>query len=251
MIVHRLALVAAALLIAGLPAAPVLAQPESGAAASPAPATPGSAPSAPAKPAPAKPVAADLLFEDPHFAHAAPGTPLIYRYNRMVSDPELGPTFSDRIGLLVEASASGDAARDVKVDFFSGERHRAAGPFEGVSTNPVLMIFLENHVADLAGRLKGNPRYFKNAIRAALMDSTTVAPAELTVDGQTYAGWRITVRPFMNDANASRMRGLDALTYTFDLAPGLPGGIARVEIAAQAPGGRLWEESIAYDPKGI
>nr|AAS17988.1 putative protein [Xanthobacter autotrophicus] len=150
---------------------------------------------------------------------------------------------------MIEPGPGGDA-RDVRVDFFSAERHHAAGPFEGVTTNPVLMLFLENHLVDLSGRLKGNPRYLKNAIRSALRDRARVEATDISVDGRSLKGWRVTVKPFEGDANAARMRGLESLTYTFDVAPDLPGEIARIEIAAEAPGGRLWEETIAYDPKG-
>lgn len=205
---------------------------------------------APAATAEAAPEAADLLFDEPQFSHAPPGTPLVYRYDRKVSDPELGPSFDDRIRLLVEASNGSDDARNVKVDLFTGERHRAAGPFEAVTTNPALLIFLENHLETLSSRLSGNPGYFKNAIRLALRDKAIVAPVELSVGGRSFKGWRVTVSPFKGDANARRMRGLDSLTYRFEVAPDLPGEIAKIEITAEAPGGRLWQESIAYDPKG-
>ncbi|MDI4666185.1 hypothetical protein K9U40_17920 [Xanthobacter autotrophicus] len=198
----------------------------------------------------APPEAADLLFERPQLAATRPGDVLFYVYARKVTDAELGPSFEDRIRLIIEPGAGSSDARDVRVDFFAAERHRAAGPFEGATTNPVLMLFLENHLVELSGRLKGNPRYFKNAIRSALRDRARVEPADIVVDGRTLKGWRVTVKPFEGDANAARMRGLETLTYTFDVAPGVPGEVVRMEIAAEAPGGRLWEETIAYDPKG-
>lgn len=198
---------------------------------------------------PASPDAATLLFEAPQLAGTRPDQTLAYAYVRKVGNPELGASFEDRI-LLKVAARSGDDGRDITVDFFSPERHRAAGPFEGVTTNPVLLLFLENHLADLAGRLKGNPRYFKTAIRTALRDAATVSPMEAMVDGKAAKGWRIVVVPFKGDANASRMRGLDGLAYTFEVVPDLPGQIARIEVTAEATGGRLWEESITYDPKG-
>lgn len=199
---------------------------------------------------PAAPDAATLLFEDPQLANTKAGQTLTYKYARKVADPELGATFDDRVILIIEASASGGDARDVKVDFFSPERHHAAGPFEGVTTNPMLLLFLENHLGDLSGRLKGNPRYFKNAIRTALRDAATVTAADFTVGGEAVKGWRVTVAPFKGDPNAVRMRGLDTLAYTFDVSPDVPGQIVRLAIKADTAGGALWEESIAYDPKG-
>lgn len=233
----------AAVLACALFAAGFMIQPRPAGAAEPQAGAPASVAQTP-------PDAADLLFETPQLANVAPGTVLAYAYARTVTDPELGPTFTDRIRLTVEPSPASSEARDVKVDFFSAERHRAAGPFENARTNPVLMLFLENHIADLARTLKGNPRYFKNAIRAALRDAAEVVPAEIAVDGRTLSGWRVKIAPFRDDTNATRMRGLGSLVYTFETVPGLPGQIARISVAAEAPGGRLWEESIRYDPKG-
>jgi hypothetical protein len=199
---------------------------------------------------PAVPDAATLLFEDSQLANTKAGQTLTYKYSRKVADPELGASFDDRVVLMIGASASGGDARDVRVDFFTPERHHAAGPFEGVTTNPMLLLFLENHLGDLAGRLKGNPRYFKTAIRTALRDAATVTATDLTVGGQTVKGWRVTVTPFKGDPNAVRMRGLDSLAYSFEVSPDVPGQIVRMAIKADAPGGTLWEESIAYDPTG-
>ncbi|UDQ90695.1 hypothetical protein LJE71_06745 [Xanthobacter autotrophicus] len=196
----------------------------------------------------ATPDAATLLFENPQLANTKAGQTLTYKYSRKVADPELGASFDDRVVLMIEASANGGDARDVRVDFFTPERHHAAGPFEGVTTNPMLLLFLENHLGDLSGRLKGNPRYFKTAIRTALRDAATVTAADLSVGGQTVKGWRVTVTPFKGDPNAVRMRGLDTLAYTFEVSPEVPGQIVRLAIKADAPGGTLWEESIAYDP---
>lgn len=202
--------------------------------------------------APAAPGAGALLFETAQMRNTAPGQPLAYRYTRKVSDPELGESFDDHITLKVSAPADGGAkdARDVAVDFFTGERHRAAGPFEGVTGNPVLILFLENHVRDLSARLKGNPRYLKNAIRAAMRDRAKVTPAAIKVGDRTYEGWRVEVTPFKGDPNAQRMRGLDGLTYDFEIAPDVPGEIADIKITADTPAGRLFEEGLTYDPKG-
>lgn len=200
----------------------------------------------------APPAAAALLFDTPQLGGTVPGQPLHYGYHRKVSDQELGPSFDDDITLEIEPAGpeAPAEARTVKVDFFGRERHRAAGPFEAVTGNPVMVLFLENHVTELSKLLAGNPRYFKNAIRAALRDKAEVTPATFEVAGRSYSGWRVKVAPFAGDANAKRMRGLDALTYEFDVARDLPGEIARISVTADVAAGRLWEEALTYDPKG-
>lgn len=226
------------------------AKPDAAAAQAPAPGAGKAEAATPA--ASGTPTAADLLFETAQLAATKAGQPLTYLYSRKVSDPELGASFDDTIKLEVEPASPGApaSARTLKVNFFSAERHRAAGPFEDVTGNPVMILFLENHVADLSAKLLGNPRYFKNAIRAAMRDKAEVTPAEFKIGDAAFKGWRVKVMPFTGDANTKRMRGLDTLTYEFDVAPDLPGQLARISITADAKDGRLWEETLTYDPKG-
>lgn len=195
--------------------------------------------------------AIDLLFEQPHWAEAAPGAALSYRYARKVADAGLyGPAFEDRIRLTLAAGTKPEE-RTVAVGMFSGEQRRAAGPFEDVTTNPVLTLFLENHVQTLSKLLGANPRYLKNAIRTALRERADVERSEIDMGGRVMPVRIVSVEPFLEDANKARMRGLDRLAYTFAVAEGLPGRIAEIRArAAQDDGTVRLEEVLVYDPKG-
>ena len=195
------------------------------------------------------PAAAELLFERPQWQAAAPGTALTYSYRRTsLLESVFGSNIDDRIRLTLDAGVA-PANRTVRVDMFSQARRRAAGPFEDVSGNPVLVLFLEHHLEALAGVLKANPRYLKNAIRSGLRDRATVAPASIDLKGKPVAGWRIEVQPFAQDPNKEKMRGLESLTYTFMAADDVPGSIASIDIkAAAADGGQLLSETLTYDP---
>jgi hypothetical protein len=92
-----------------------------------------------------------------------------------------------------------------------------------MSGNPVISLMLENNIQQLSTLFKANPRYLKNAIRAALREAPT-APDQ--IDGQVKA-WRVEIAPFKNDPQKERMNGLDTLTYVFRVAPDLPGGVCR------------------------
>lgn len=193
------------------------------------------------------PAAADLLFETPQLQATAPGTTLTYRYVRTSGiESAFGPTVEDRIRLMVEPG-DGPANRTLRVDLFSGPRHRAAGPFEDVSGNPVLALFLEHHVEALARVLSANPRYLKNAIRAGLRDKASVASAAIDLNGRSVPGWRVEVHPFAQEANKARMRGLDSLTYVFLVSDAVPGAVASIEATATG-GGTLLKETLTYDP---
>lgn len=196
------------------------------------------------------PEAADLLFETAQWGRAEPGTTLTYRYTRTTSsEPPLGAAFEDRIRLHLD---KGEAAeqRTVRVELFSGERRRAAGPFEDATTNPALVLFLEYHIRELAPRLKANPRYLKNAIRAALRDKARVETTEITLDGRSVPATKVVIRPFVDDAMKERMNGLDGLTYTFVVSERVPGQIAEIHSNATASDGSVrLDERLVYDPK--
>ncbi len=196
------------------------------------------------------PQAADLLFEKPNWGGAPAGTAISYRYTRTGGDGALGAPIDDRIKLTLDAGEAA-ANRTVRVDMLSGQNRRAAGPFEGVEGNPVLVLFLEHHLENVAKSLKANPRYLKNRIRAGLRERAETTAAKVSVGGREVSGWRVEARPFTDDAQKERMRGLDALTYTFVTSEAVPGEIVSIEAKAVAPGGGvLLQETLTYDPAG-
>jgi len=162
---------------------------------------------------------ASLLFEAPQWAATRPGATLSYRYTRKSANEALyGPSFEDRIRLHIEKGDT-EATRTVRVELFGRERRRAAGPFEDVSSNPVLMLFLEHHVEQLSRIVHANPRYLKNGIRAALRDT-----------------------------NKARMNGLEGLVYTLAVSEEVPGQVTELTAkATRADGLAALEETLVYE----
>lgn len=193
------------------------------------------------------PSASEVLFERPQWNAAEAGTSLSYRYVRTAT-PEtvLGPNVEDRIRLGIEPGAASET-RTVRVEMFSQERRRAAGPFEDVTGNPALVLFLEHHLESLARTLKGNPRYIKNAIRAGLRDRAVVTPATVDVGGRSLPGWRIETQPFLDDPNRQKMRGLETMRYGFLVSDAVPVTIASIEAKATASDGVSYTETLTYD----
>lgn len=193
---------------------------------------------------------ATLLFETPQWAQAPAETDISYRYARKGSNPTLhGASFEDRIRLHIE---KGDQAenRTVRVEMFSGEHRQAAGPFADVTTNPVLLIFLEHHVQQLAKLLHANPRYLKNAIRTAWREKADVSNSETTIGDRRLSATRIVVKPFVDDPNKARMNGLEGLTYTVAISDSVPGRIADIHISAPLNDGTVGlDERLVYEPK--
>ena len=199
----------------------------------------------------AAPNAGDLLFEQPQMKNTTPGSTLTYDYLRrsgIVKGP-YGPPLNDEIKLTVEPGKSAES-RDIRVQMFSGGYRVPAGPFQDMPGNPVLSLFLENHLKGLASLLEANPRYIKNAIRKGLREKSTVTPVQVDFKGRKVEGWRVEMKPFVGDAQTERMRGFEGLTYTFVTSPEVPGEIVSIEARALKPdGGELLEERLDYDQK--
>lgn len=196
------------------------------------------------------PNASDLLFEEPQMKNTAPGSTITYAYLRRsgISKGPFGPTMDDRIKLSIDAGASAEN-RTIRVEMFSGANRFPAGPFEDMPGNPVMTLFLEHHLMDLARVLSANPRYLKNAIRKSLRDNATVTPTTVTVKGQTVEAWRVETRPFVEDKMKERMRGLSNLTYTFVTSRAVPGELLSIEAQSKTEdGGELLQENLSYDP---
>lgn len=191
---------------------------------------------------------ASLLFEAPQWAATRPGATLSYRYTRKSANEAFyGPSFEDRIRLHIE-KGDAEATRTVRVELFGRERRRAAGPFEDVRANPVLMLFLEHHLEQLSRSVHANPRYLKNAIRAALRDKYRIEAGESLVDGRPVKTWRVLIAPFIDDPNKARMNGLEGLAYTLAVSEEVPGQVTELAAKATRPDGvAALEETLVYE----
>lgn len=202
-------------------------------------------------PNPAAPSAADLLFEQPQMKNTAPGSTITYDYLRRsgIAKGPFGAPLQDTITIKVEPGKQPDA-RDMQVEMFSGLNRRPAGPFEDMVGNPIVPLFLENHVMALSKVLEANPRYLKLAIRKGMREKATVTPVKVPFNGKEVDGWRIEMKPFEGDKMSERMRGMDNLTYTFVTSPAVPGEIVSMEAVSKTKdGGELLEEKLGYEQK--
>jgi hypothetical protein len=196
------------------------------------------------------PDAGALLFEAPQLDNTRPGDVLTYAYSRRTADDAvLGPSFSDRVRLSI-APGSRAETRTVAVELFTGEHRRAAGPFQDMTGNPMVSLFLENHIGVLSTQLHVNPRYLKNAIRGSLRDKATIEAGPVEAGGRSLPGWHVRITPFKDDPNKDRMLGLDTMTYDFVVTNEIPGEVVEIHVAADnGQGASLLDEKIVYDAK--
>lgn len=171
---------------------------------------------------------------------------MTYAYSKKTDKAAFGNAFDDHVVLKLEAGDDADS-RTSEVKLFSGANARPAGPFRDDKQNPVLLIVMEENVQELSKLFKANPRYLKNAIRKAWRENAKIESADVDVDGKSVPGTRVTIAPFVNDAEKDKMQGLNGMTYTVEIADSVPGNIAMVDIHAPADGKPIFSETLKYE----
>ena len=195
----------------------------------------------------AAPDVAALLFEKPQWAIAPVGSSLTYAYTQKIP-AQFGPSFDDKIALKLD-KGDDEKSRTAEVRMFSGEHATPAGPFRSDEQNPVMLLALENNVEQLTKVWGANPRYLKNAVRKAWRENARIAQVPITVDGKQVPGTRITIEPYKNDSEATKMGGLETMTYMVEVSDAVPGNLVKVDIHAPATGAATFSETLTYTPE--
>ena len=192
-----------------------------------------------------KPDVATLLFGTPQWDKAPAGTKLRYTFEKTTADPSLGTPFKDEV-VLTLGPGEDAKSRTTEMQLFSGVNRKPAGPFRSDEQNPVLLVILENNVQEMSALFKANPRYLKNAIRKAWRENAKIGPAQDEIGGKQVAVTRISVTPFVNDAESDRMKGLQTSSYVVDVSKDVPGYIVAIDIRAVDGGKTLFSETLRF-----
>lgn len=192
------------------------------------------------------------LFETPHLTNVPKGTTLAYHFERQVSEPKLlGEAFKDDI--KVDVVNDGDnGTKAVLVKVFTGERGRDPQSIEGMTGNPLLVVFLDRAVNNLAMLSGGSRPYLKQKLKMSFASGAKVEPVEITFNGAQVKGNRIEVKPFVGDPNALKMMGYDGVTYEIVVSDQVPGHFVALDshYASAAKESPTLDETIKLDGVG-
>ncbi|MFM2066905.1 MAG: hypothetical protein RLZZ584_1814 [Pseudomonadota bacterium] len=200
-----------------------------GAASTPAMATEASAAE---ETSPEPSLAERLLFMQPHLAGLALPAQLVYDIEQSDSG-DTAHTFSDTARVSLSAGADGKCC-DASGDFLSGARALRLPDVPGVTSNPLLLYFLEFEVRRLQQASKGQAAHFRRRIRLALVDAATVRDIEIEHGGRRLTAQEISITPFLADPYRTRFEQEATRRYRFVLSDALPGRFH--EIAIDQPG---------------
>lgn len=177
----------------------------------------------PAAAQPAKPGVVDLLFENKHLANVSVGDKLSYRFTRNVTKPDvLGASFVDDVSVDIR-KIDGDGTRVVDVRVFTGARARDPQVIDGLTGNPILVVFLDRSVSSYMAIAGGKVPYLKDRFRSALRDRASIEPVKVRLGDKTVEGSRVTVQPYAGDPNASKMFGYENSKFEIVVSDAVPG----------------------------
>jgi hypothetical protein len=192
--------------------------------------------SAPAEePTPLSP-AQVALFQTPLLANVTQPEALEFRFERTGGAP-LTDTASERI---VEIHP--DGKKLVTFDFLTSEHHELFPGVDDVAGNPLLMVFLEHDVREMARMLDMPAEFFRELIRDSFSDRAKIETIQYDFGGKTVPARRVTVQPFTDEPRLQRLLSVKQKQYSFIICEQTPGKLA--EISASMPG----EPSVGAPP---
>lgn len=171
--------------------------------------------------------AQEALFDTPHLSNVTRPETLRYAYR------QVGPgAFDDKIEVRVK-EIHDNGTKDLAFDYLTGPHHVAfpeIGEFRG---NPLLMLALDQDVADMNRALGISQAFLRNRIRDAFV-AADVADGTVTLEGRDYPAMVVTIKPFARLERLDRISSMQEKSYAFTLCVVVPGMIARISIDTPA-----------------
>jgi hypothetical protein len=172
-----------------------------------------------------EPSATSLIFDHKHLSNIEQGGELEYKFNRSVSDAKLlGEPFSDQINLKIVATKP-TGKKDVELQIYTGERARDLQKITDLTINPIFIVYLQQAVSSFSNLSGGKHSYLKRVFSMALKDKATVEQIKLQYKGKPIDAYRISVMPYVDDDNASKMEGWEKAKFVIILSEQVPGEV--------------------------
>lgn len=173
--------------------------------------------------------------------------PAVLRYRYEVHGQDIEPPFTSRVEMDVREVAA-DGRKSVFFDMFEGANRRQFGPMAADAQNPLVIVFLQRDVTQMANLTGGAAGYFQQQIRKAFNQPAEAESIEVELDGRKVQGTRLVIRPFRDDPNLARFPKFKDKAYEFVVADGVPGGLYRVASRVPDPqdGHLILEESLTF-----
>jgi hypothetical protein len=167
-------------------------------------------------------------------------------YSRTVTNtlkPEAGARDTGYIALRFREGAA-DQADVALLEFRQDGKHRSLGIFPASVGNPMIMVFYESVVRDMAEAAGGSPFYIRSRVKEALIQTSEVVLGKAVVDGRTVATQTVRLYPFAGDPNIDRMMGFGDLELRVTMSEDVPGWYTH--LVAEAAGGDVYKSELTF-----
>ncbi|TNC60036.1 hypothetical protein [Rubellimicrobium roseum] len=118
------------------------------------------------------------------------------------------------------------------------EPARNLGRYRAAIGNPVVMVFLESTVQDIAEQTGGSPYYIRNRMRDALAGTGAVEAVTVPWEGGSVAATEVALTPFAGDPNRAALGGFADLEIRVVVSEAVPGWYHSMSVEAPAAGAR-------------
>lgn len=142
--------------------------------------------------------------------------------------------FTDNVELQV-VDLKPDGSKSAVVTFFSGERNMWTPPFESVTGNPVLGLYLQGDTHEMDRLTEGHWRYFHRRIKTAFAETAEMSTVEVDFDGKKVPATRIEIAPFALDDRRTRYERFADKRYTITVSDQIPGYLYEVHTLVPGP----------------
>ncbi|SLN69599.1 hypothetical protein [Ruegeria meonggei] len=188
----------------------------------------------------------DLLFQDGVLDSIARDKELLYQ--RTVTN-QLRADTAERDTGDIALSFADDGTEMAHLEFRQNDKHRAMGVFPASVGNPMIMVFYESAIRDMAESAGGSPFYIRNRVKDALVQPAEIIKGEALLDGKTIPVQTILMRPFAEDPNRDRMQGFGDLTLSVTVSEEVPGWYLHLvaEAAPQGEGAAVYRSEIQFE----
>lgn len=174
-------------------------------------------------------------------------TPGTFRYRYELKGKTIPEPYIGKASMEVRAVAA-DGEKQVFFDLFEGESHREFGPISASEQNPLLLVFLQLDVNEMANLTGGAAGYFQQQVRKAFNDEAEIDTVAIEIGGKQVEAKRLRMRPFRNDPQIDRFPAFREKIYEFVVAEAVPGGLARIAATTLDPvtGELFMEKSMTF-----
>jgi hypothetical protein len=174
--------------------------------------------------------------------------PATFNYAFTLSGEEVQPTFHSQAVMEVR-EVGPEGQKEVYFELFEGPQQRSFGPMQAKEQNPLILVFLQRDVSQMANLTGGSASYFQQQIRRAMNDPAKSEEIEIELDGERHPATRIGMRPFANDPQIAHFPKFRDKLYEFVVSDQVPGGLYQLTLSVPDPasGQTILAETLTFE----